>query len=51
MAAWSSSLELGSHPVVKFCYSDHTVEVRLRVRTMIKVRVRVRLRIMGYELG
>ena len=45
MAAWSSSLDFGAHPVVEYCYSSHTIGVRLRVETMIRVRVRVSVRI------
>ena len=31
MAAWSSALDFGAHPVVEYYYSGYTVGVRLRV--------------------
>ena len=41
MAAWSSALDLGAHPVVQHC-RGHRVGLRMGVRIMIRVRVRVR---------
>ena len=45
MAAWSSALDFGVHPVVEDYYSGHALGVRLGVRTIIRVRVRLRVTI------
>ena len=44
MAAWSSALDCGAQPVVKYYYRGHAVGVRARFRIIVSVRVRLRFR-------
>ena len=44
MAAWSSSLDCGAQPVVKYHYRGYRVGIRVRVTIMIRVKV-IRVRV------
>ena len=41
MAAWSSALDCGAQPVVKYCCRGCRVGIRVRVAIMIRVKVRI----------
>ena len=45
MAAWSSALDCGAQPVVKYYYRGYRVGIRVRVTIMIRVKVRIRVRV------
>ena len=48
MAAWSSALDFGAHPGMRYCYMGHFTGVRVRDRIItgsesgLEVRVRLR---------
>ena len=58
MAAWSSALDLGGQPVVKYYYRGHAVGARVRLSIIVSVRVimvtfrdKVRVKFAGLESG